>query len=136
MAIRPSTIWQQQADEQTAEIAAGTLAPDQAYAFTLWPESLRVETDAALAAFEGELSALASHEDAEVLAVVKRLVLTLNEINERHESAGLIGYETGERDELCWYIDESLEESGIDVAALETRHGSERGMLIGGWRDW
>ena len=136
MAIRPSAIWQQQADEQTAAIAAGTLSPDQAYAFTLWPESLRVETDAALAAFEGELRALASHEDADVLAVVERLVLTLNEINERHVSSGLIGYETGERDELCWYIDESLEESGIDVAALEARHGIEPGELIGAWRHW
>jgi hypothetical protein len=136
MAIRPSTIWQQQADEQTAEIAAGTLAPDQAYAFTLWPESLRVETDAALAAFEGELRALASPTDDEILAVVRRCVLVLNDINERHESSGLIGYETGERDELCWYIDASLEESGIDVAALEARHEIEPGMLIGAWRDW
>jgi len=87
MAIRPSAIWQQQADEQTAAIAAGPLSPDQAYAFTLWPESLRVETDAA-------------------------------------------------RDELCWYIDASLEESGIDVAALEARHGIEPGELIGAWRHW
>jgi hypothetical protein len=136
MAIRPSAVWQQKVDEESAQIAAGTLSPDRASAVIVWPESLRAETDAALAAFEGELRALASPTDDEVFDVVKRLVLVLNEINERHESAGLIGYETGERDELCWYIDASLEESGVDVAALEARHEIEPGMLIGAWRNW
>ena len=102
----------------------------------LWPESLRTETDAALAAFEGELRALASPADEDVLAIVERVVLALNEINERHERGGLTGYETGEREELCAYIDAVLSESGIDVEALEARNGIDRGELAGRWRDW
>jgi len=30
-----------------------------------------------------------------------QIVLALNRINDHHRNAGLIGYETGERDELC-----------------------------------
>jgi hypothetical protein len=136
MARRPSSEWQQQVDEQAAELARGSLSAADAYATVLWPESLRTETDAALAAFESELRALRSPTDEDVLAVVERAVLALNKINERHENKGLIGYETGEREELCAYIDASLEESGIDVAALEARNGLDRHELAGQWRDW
>jgi hypothetical protein len=58
MARRPNDEWQQQVDEQAAALAEGSLTPDDAYASRLWPESLRVGTDAALATFEHELRAL------------------------------------------------------------------------------
>jgi hypothetical protein len=109
----------------------------EAYAFQLWPESLRVGTDTALAVFEDELRALKSPSDEDVLGVVERVVLALNKITEQHLSAGLMSYETGEREELCEYIDASLEESGIDVQELETRNGIERRDGIAGrWRGW
>lgn len=76
---------------------------------------LWASTDAALAAFEDELYALKSPSDSDVLDVVKDVVLALNEINEQHVNTGQTGYETDEREELCDYIDASLEESGIDV---------------------
>jgi hypothetical protein len=34
------------------------------------------------------------------------------------------------------YIDASLTESGIDVAALEARNGIERNTLVDRWREW
>jgi hypothetical protein len=133
---RPSDEWQRLVEEQAAELAAGTLSPDDAYAAVLWPESLRVSTSAALASFERELHALASPSDAEVLDIVQRLVVALNKIHGLHLRSGSISYETGERDELCDYIDASLEEAGIDVPALEARHGIESGEIAGQWRDW
>jgi len=136
VARRPSDEWQQKVDEEAAELARGARSPVDAHATVLWPKSLRTQTDAALAAFESELRALRSPADEDVLAVVERVVLALNEINERHVSNGLIGYETGEREELCAYIDASLAESGIDVEALEARNGIDRGELAGQWRDW
>ncbi len=78
VAMRPSDEWQRRVEEQAAELAQGTLSPEDAYASGLWPESLRVSTDAALAAVEDQLRALAAPSDAEVLAVVKRVVLALN----------------------------------------------------------
>lgn len=133
---RPSDKWQREVEEQAAEIAKGTLSPDRAYASVLWPESLRVSTDAALAAFENELHALVSPSDAEVFGVVQRLVLALNEITKQHERAGKIGYETGEREELCDYVDASLEEAGIDVKALAARHGLSQYQITDRWRRW
>ena len=141
MASRPSDKWRAETEQEAAELAAGTRSPDQAYAAVLWPESLIASTDAALAAFEADLAALLSAsenalDDKDVLAVVRRAVLALNAINDQHERADLTGYETGEREDLCDYIDATLTESGIDVAALATRNGREPGELIGEWRTW
>jgi len=63
-------------------------------------------------------------------------VLALNKVNEQQGRAGSIGYETGEREELCEYIDASLEESGIDVRALEARREIDHGEIAGNWREW
>jgi len=102
----------------------------------LWSESLRSRTDAALAAFEGQLSGLGSYSDEDVLGVVQRVVLALNQINEDHRNAGLTGYETGEREELSDYIEASLAESGIDVEALSRRNGIGLAGIAGPWRSW
>lgn len=131
VAKRPSDEWQRRVDEEAAELARGTLSLELAPARHLWPESLRVATDAALAKFEGEVRALNLPSDEDILAVVKRLALTLNKINDEHVRSGKTGYETDERDELCDYINASLQEAGIDVPALETRHGAQRGDIAG-----
>jgi len=136
VARRPSDEWQRRVDEQAAELAQGSLSPADAYAARLWPESLRVGTDAALARFEHELRALDFPSDVDLLDVVQRLVLALNAINEEHVRAGLIGIETGEREDLCDYINASLEEAGVDLVALEARNGIDRGEIAGRWRDW
>lgn len=136
MVRRPSDEWQRKVDEEAAEVTQGARSPTDVYAVVLWPESLRSGTDAALASFEAELAALKSSTGADVLGVVERVVLTLNKINEQHVTAGLVGYETGEREELCDYITSSLRESGIDVEALEERNGADRGDIAGRWRAW
>lgn len=136
MPRRPSDKWQRRVEEQAAELAQGTLSPEDAYASRLWPESLRVSTDAVLAVFEDELRALTAASDAEVLGLVKRVVLALNKVNGQHVHAGETGYETDEREEPCDYINASLEESGIDLEALEERNGIERGEIAGRWRSW
>jgi len=87
---------------------AGELTPDQICAGRLWPESLLNSTDAALTGFEDNLRTLTSPSDEDVFDTVRHLVLALNQINAQHGGAG---YETGEREELCDYIDASLSES-------------------------
>ena len=71
MAKRPSDEWQRRVDEEAAELARGTLSPEFAPARHLWPESLRVATDAALARFEGEVRALSLPSDEDILGVVE-----------------------------------------------------------------
>jgi hypothetical protein len=141
MASRPSDKWRAETEREAAELAARIRSPDQAYAAVLWPESLIASTDAALAAFEAELAALLfvsanTVDDDDVLAVVHRAVLALNAIDDQHFQTSRTGYETGEREDLCDYIDATLTESGIDVAALAIRNGREPAELIGEWRTW
>jgi nucleotide-binding universal stress UspA family protein len=133
---RPSDEWSRQVEKEAAELASGSRSPEQVYARILWPESLRSRTDAALAEFEVDLHALRQPSDEEILDVVERLVLTLNKINEDQVRADEIGYETGEREELCDYITASLQAAGIDVVSLEIRHGAPPGDIAGRWRDW
>jgi hypothetical protein len=136
VAVRPSETWRKCVEEQAAEITQGVLSPELAFALTLWPESLRVRTDAALATFEDELHELTSASDAQVLDVVRRVVLSLNKINDEHVRAGELGYETGEREDLCEYIDTTLGESGVDVEALTARRGIGRWEITDEWRRW
>jgi hypothetical protein len=136
VAVRPSERWRKRAEEQTAEVARGVLPPEQAFALTLWPESLIVSTTGALATFEDELHELASASDDQVLDVVRSVVLALNKINDEHFRTGKMGYETGEREELCDYINAALLESGVDVDALAARRGIARCEITDEWRRW
>ena len=136
MARRPSDKWQRQVEEQAAKLAQGSLSPGGAYASQLWPESLRVRTDKALATFEDGLQALVSPSDEDILGVVKRLVLALNTINQQHVHTGQVGYETDEREQLCDYIDASLSEAGVDLEALAARQGIGRWEVTDQWREW
>src|SRR5262245_22376371 len=131
MAERPSAKWRQQIEAEAGEIAAGILDADEAFAAALFPESLLAETDAALAAFEAELRWLTPPPDEELFRVVERVVLDLNRINAAHGGGA---YETGEREQLCYYIDAALGEGGVDVEALASRRGIERWEITDEWR--
>jgi hypothetical protein len=136
MAFRPSAGWHEGVEEERQELAAGTLDPEEAFMIELFPDSLIVSTDSALAAFEADLQVLQLHgapTDDQVMAAVKSVVLALNAVNEAHDGAG---YETGEREELCEYIDSSLIEAGVDVAALTARLGVKLYALTNEWRRW
>ncbi|RAJ82795.1 hypothetical protein K377_03845 [Streptomyces sp. PsTaAH-137] len=114
-------------------MAAGTLDPECACMAELFPESLLTATDSVLDAFEAELASLRGAPDEPVLAAVERVVLALNAVNDEH---GGDAYETGEREQLCDFIDEALTEQGIDVVALTARQGLGRYQLTDRWRDW
>ncbi len=68
-----------------------------------------VRTDQVLRRFEADLAALNSPSDEDVFRAIKQVVRTLNEVNEEYDHAA---YETGEREQLCDYIDKSLTETG------------------------
>ncbi|MFE8986517.1 hypothetical protein ACFYMI_01645 [Streptomyces collinus] len=133
MAERPTTSWRHGIAEEAEELAAGTLDPECACMAGLFPEELLMATDEVLDAFEGELPGLGEANDEGVFAVVERVVLALNAVDEAHDRAA---FETDEREELCDYIDQSLTEHGVDVVALAARHGLGRYQLTDKWRKW
>lgn len=117
------------------EVAAGTLPPECPGAADLYPESLLRTTDAALEVFEVEVRALRELSEEAVFGAVERVVLALNAID-RDEQHGGPHFFTEEREELCDYIDLTLIEHGVDVAALAARRGIDRGAITDRWRDW
>lgn len=133
MPIRPSDHWRDSVEQEKRDIAAGMLEPEEAFMTRLFPESLLIRTDQVLAAFEADLATLSDPSDDQVLAVVERTVLALNEVNREH---GCTGYETGEREQLCDYIDKTLTDAGIDVVALASRRGIGRYEITDEWRRW
>jgi len=131
MIERPSQQWQRRVADQEAAVAAGTLPRDQAYAADLWPADVTAAVDAVLAAYEREIQALPTVTDEAAWAAVERVVLALNAVDEK--SAVI---ETGEREDLCEYIDAVLTAAGVDVAALTGRRRLDRAELTDSWRDW
>lgn len=133
MTETPSKHWRDSVAEEARKLAVGTLNVQDAFMTKLFPVSLLDATDDVLSAFESELRTLRSPSDDEVFAAVKRVMLALNAVNDRHAGAA---YETGEREELCEYIDQALTEYGVDVPALAARRGLGRYEIGDEWRDW
>ncbi|MEU4157380.1 hypothetical protein [Actinoplanes sp. NPDC026670] len=131
MIERPSVRWRNRIAAQEAEVAAGTLAPEKAYAAELWPVAFTAAVDTVLASYEQEVADVDQSSDEAVWAAVERAVVGLNVAD---ESFGAI--ETGEREDLAEYLDVVLTSAGVDVAALTARAGRDRAELTDAWRDW
>ena len=130
MIERPTARWRREIAKQDADVAAGTLAHDEAYAVELWPPHFTAAVDGALDAYEREVQSLPAGSDDAIWAAVERVVLALNDADDEGH------IETGEREELAEYIDRVLEAADVDVPALTARRGIDRAELTDEWRDW
>jgi hypothetical protein len=133
MAERPTTSWRHGIAEEADGLAADTLDPECVCTAGLFPQELLRATDEVRHNFESELPGMGEASDEKVFAVVERVVLALNAVDEAHDGAA---FETDEREELCDYIDQSLTEHGVNVAARTARHGLVRYQLTDKWRKW
>jgi hypothetical protein len=96
------------------------------------------DTDEVLDGFGADVAGLVDHRhqragDGEVFEVIERTVRALNAINARYQGAA---YETDEREQLCTYIEDVLDDAGIDVDALAGRHRMTRHEITDEWRLW
>lgn len=118
--------------DEARRLGDGSISEDDAFMTHLYPAAKIDSTDAVLSGFAEGLRALPDLTDGAVLALVRVTVLALNEVDERLGGV----YETDEREELCEYLDDALEDRGVDVAALMARQGRGRYELTDEWRDW
>ena len=109
------------------------MAPKDAYAAHMWPAGLIAGTDAALDSFDGAMTILDVSNDAAVFDAIRTVVLNLNRVHEGNPDPG---FETGERERLCEYIEISLEEAGVDVDGLAARRSITRHEITDDWRRW
>ena len=133
MAVRPTDHWRQGIADEKREVASGQLDPDDAVMAHLYPDSMLLRTDGVLSSFESEVGALSDPSDEHVFGMVERVVLALNAVNTEYHGAA---YETGEREQLCLFIDESLSEAGVDMASLAASRGLSRYEITDQWRRW
>ncbi|MGY1584665.1 hypothetical protein [Streptomyces sp. MN13] len=91
------------------------------------------DTDDALKSFEADARGLTEPSDEQVFAVVERVVLALNRVNEQSEGGA---FDTDEREQLCLFIDAVLTKRGIDVGKLAARHHLNRYAITDRWRRW
>lgn len=132
MIVRPSQRWRADVADEARRLGDGSISEDDAFMTHLYPAAKIDSTDAVLGGFAEGLRALPDLTDGAVLALVRVTVLALNEVDERLGGV----YETDEREELCEYLDDALEDRGVDVAALMARQGRGRYELTDEWRDW
>ncbi|MER7596952.1 hypothetical protein [Streptomyces hydrogenans] len=135
MVSRPPDNWRAWMAQVARDVEAGILEPDCAGAAEMYPESLLRATDSALEAFEEEMRGLVNPSDEEVFRAVERVVLALNTVDRDPVHMGA-GFCTEEREQLCSYVDLTLGEYGVDVAALLARKGIVRAGITDVWRDW
>ncbi|MFG2643549.1 hypothetical protein ACGFYP_21565 [Streptomyces sp. NPDC048370] len=135
MANRPPENWRAWMVQVARDIEAGILGPECARAAEMYPESLLRATDSALEAFEAEMRGLVKPSDEEVFRAVERVVLALNAVDHDPAHSGA-RFCTEEREQLCDYVDLTLGEHGVDVAALLARKGIVRAGITDAWRDW
>ncbi|MFE7772610.1 hypothetical protein ACFU5O_01650 [Streptomyces sp. NPDC057445] len=135
MASRPPENWRAWMAQVARDVEAGILGPECASAAEMYPESLLRATDSVLEAFEAEMRGLVKPSDEEVFGAVERVVLALNAVDRdlRHSGARFC---TEEREQLCEYVDLTLGEHGVNVAALLARRGIDRAGITDAWRDW
>jgi hypothetical protein len=138
MIERPTEGWRESVAAEADQITAGPLDPDDAGAVSLFPEDMLADTDAVLSRFEQDAEELVAPRwvpanDEEIFQVVERTVRALNAVNARHGGAA---YETGEREQLCAYIEAVLDAAGIDVDELAGRHRMTRHEITDEWRQW
>ncbi|MER6619173.1 hypothetical protein [Streptomyces sp. NPDC000931] len=133
MAERPSQYWRSEIAKEANAVADGTLIPDCASFLGVYSESFLEAVDAALAAFEVEARELDEASDRTILAVVERVVLALNRVNQEATGGGI---DTDEREQICLFIDEVLNENGVNVDGLAARNGVSRYAITDRWRQW
>ncbi len=133
VAERPTVNWRQLLEEQEAAVAAGTLDPEScdAWALGLWPAGFTADVDAALAIFERNIAQTDLTGSHEVWVLIREVVLSLNAVDERWQAI-----ETGEREQLCQYIDDALTASGVDLSVMASRSGIPRNNITDEWREW
>jgi len=132
---RASEAWRDAKAEERRRLAVGEITPAQCYMEQLFPDAFIDRTDALLSGFAAQIAGTATDASAypRIMAQIESLVLALNQVNIDFNGAVI---ETGEREDLCAYIDAVLVEHGIDLDALAAAHGCTADELTDQWREW
>lgn len=132
---RSSEIWRERKAEEARQFAAGEITAEDRYLDELFPDDFIARVDILLKAFAEAIDqcATTASDFPRVMQSIQTLVLALNTVNEDFNEEVI---ETGEREDLCEFIDAVIIGRGIDIEALAAAQGCRRYELTDEWRDW
>jgi hypothetical protein len=127
--------WRQNKAEEQSAFAAGEISAEDCCMDRLFPEAFIDRTEALLKDLLASIAKCPIDASGfhQVMQSIETLVVGLNQINEDFDGEVI---ETGEREELCAFIDEVIAARGIDLDALAAFQGCGPGELTDPWRDW
>lgn len=131
----PTAAWREQKTEEARKFEAGEITAAERYMDKLFPDAFIDRTDLLLKDFAAAINqcSAAAADFPRVMQNIQDVVLALNKINDDFE---LRVIETGEREELCEFIDSVIIERGIDIESLAASQNCTRYELTDEWRDW
>ena len=134
MAVKLVTeTWREDKAEEKREFEAGEIAEDELCLDQLFPDQFIADTEPLLVEFAGAIAATNALDYDNVMNSIKSLVEKLNEINDKYNGEVI---ETGEREQLCQYIEDVISESAIDLDAYAKSMECDKNEITDLWREW
>ena len=134
MAVKLVTqTWREDKAEEKREFDAGEINEDDVCLDQLFPDQFIADTELVLVEFAGAIAATEVRDYDSVMNSIISLVVKLNEINDKYDG-GVI--ETGEREQLCQYIEDVIAESKIDLEAYAKSRECDTNEITDSWREW
>ena len=127
--------WRERKAEEKRERDAGEISADECILDQLFPDAFIDRTEHLLRVFASSIEGCSTltNDYPKVMKTIEALVVALNKVNEDFDHKVI---ETGEREELCDFVDQVLIAKGIDIEDLAAFHGCEANALTDEWRDW
>ena len=134
MAVKLVTqTWREDKAEEKREFEVGEITEDDACLDQLFPDQFIADTELVLIEFAGAIAATEARDYGSVMRSIMSLVVKLNENNDKYDGEVI---ETGEREQLCQYIEDVISESTIDLEAYAKSGVCDKNEITDLWREW
>ena len=134
MAVKLVTqTWREDKAEEKREFEVGEITEDDACLDQLFPDQFIADTELVLIEFAGAIAATEARDYGSVMHSIMSLVVKLNENNDKYDGEVI---ETGEREQLCQYIEDVISESTIDLEAYAKSRVCDKNEITDLWREW
>jgi hypothetical protein len=134
MAVKLLTqIWRDEKINEKRQFEAGEIDASECCMAELFPDEFINETEPLLQSLADRISDIDELDYPAVSDAIKTLVMALNQINEKFDQAVI---ETGEREQLCQFIEDVIEESAVDLGKYAVNFGCDSSEITDTWRDW
>ena len=134
MAVKLVTeTWREDKAEEKRQFEAGEISEGELCLDQLFPDQFIADTEPLLLEFVSAIAKTDALNYESVMNSIKSLVEKLNEINDRFDGEVI---ETGEREQLCQYIEDVISESAIDLDQYAKNRECDKSEITDLWREW